>query len=65
MAEFLNGSLPLSERSVAAAFALGKMKTATFAISHQVDDWQRIAAHEITLAAKVLQTQSLPLNCRE
>ncbi len=36
MAGFLNGIAPIDDHRLAAAYAFGKIKTATFAISHQL-----------------------------
>lgn len=52
-AGFLEGIARVDDRKLAAAFALGKMKTATFAISHQINDWVRIATRELEEATYV------------
>jgi aminoglycoside phosphotransferase (APT) family kinase protein len=59
MMAFLDGLAPMPERRLAAAYALGKMKTATFAVSHQIEDWAQIASCEIDSAINALHSTSL------
>jgi hypothetical protein len=60
MEGFLDGIAAIDDHRLVAAFALGKMKTATFAISHQVNDWVRIASHELEEASKAMRTLTIP-----
>jgi hypothetical protein len=53
---FCSHSLPCDDRKIAAATALGKLKLATYAVTHVVDEWPRIVAHELEGAARQLQT---------
>ncbi len=57
---FLDGIAPIDGHRLAAAFALGKMKTATFSINHQVNDWVQIASHELEAASKAMRTLTIP-----
>ena len=60
MAGFLNGIAPIDNHRLVAAFAFGKIKTATFAISHQVNNWARIASNELEDARKAIRTSIIP-----
>jgi hypothetical protein len=56
--QFVTQSLPLEPVRIDAAIALGKVKLATYAISHQIEGWSAIAALEIEAAARVLDARS-------
>jgi hypothetical protein len=43
------------KESVAAAYALGKLKLATYAITHVISNWEQIAATELASAVRSLQ----------
>ena len=61
MRAFLAGCGAHDERRTAAGFALGKMKTATYAITHQAADWIQQAKHEIRSAVTALEQAEIPL----
>lgn len=56
--QFATQSLPLEPERIAAAIALGKVKLATYAISHQIAGWEAIAAEEIAAAARIVNART-------
>lgn len=56
--QFVGQSMPLDSDRINAAIALGKIKLATYAISHQIEDWATIAAQEIEVATKIVAARS-------
>ncbi len=52
--QFADASEPVEPERVAAATALGKLKLATYAISHQINDWHGIATREVRLSVNLL-----------
>jgi Phosphotransferase enzyme family len=56
--QFLENSSRLPRDRCSAAFALGQMKLATYAISHQIADWENISTSQLERAVAVLNTKS-------
>jgi hypothetical protein len=56
--QFVRQSLPLESARITAATALGKIKLATYAISHQIDAWKKIAVQEIENATRMVAARS-------
>jgi hypothetical protein len=55
---FLGNSLPLPHDRCVAAFALSKMKLATYAISHQIGGWEAIAESQLGEAVAALKNKT-------
>lgn len=60
--QFVARSRPLESGRIAAAIALGKVKLATYAISHQIEGGGAIAAREIAAAARIVNACTASAN---